>query len=556
MSKLQYEFRSHPEAPLFEDPIEACKHIAKAISLLEEGTQDSTEYLRTVLRQASLTSLWFFLKFIAGYAGPYNLLNKELHLDMCNFRQSDYCMSPGARWAAFIPRGGLKSTIFTHGAASWECLRDHDIRMLITNSVDERARDFTMNVLRTFRNNEMIKWLFPDFVIPKGQAHMTLPNRSRFYTEPNVAHKGYGGELAGTHVNHILFDDVIGVEDLDSQMMASVSMDRAKKKFHTASRALLVKPVIDRVGVIGTRYCIGDLYEDIVGNCKQVFGCTDTHDIKPIEGGEYTIYYRRVIEKGVSIDPETYTIESMERLRIDDPWSFYSQYDNNPKEGSNLEFYKLPINRASLIKDGGWTLRFDGITQDLPKLYIAVGVDFAASERQINASTSRSAIVMIGMDGQGRKFLLREVVGFMAPRKVIEELFKLHREFDGYIHRTILESNALQKFFIPLIREMAMKEDFYFPAEATPVSVPKEVRIRAGVGAALAGGDFYVVEGEGQEFIKEKDVFPQDRNRRDVLDAASKPLAVIVRPLSEDEEFELEEEEEVWQERLVGKAGY
>ena len=67
-------------------------------------------------------SLFFFLKYIAGSAGPYNEINEDLHLEMCNFRQSDYCMNPGAHAACFVPRGFLKSTIMTHGGATWELL--------------------------------------------------------------------------------------------------------------------------------------------------------------------------------------------------------------------------------------------------------------------------------------------------------------------------------------------------------------------------------------------------------------------------------------------------
>src|SRR5208337_2753754 len=85
------------------------------------GDHPSTGVRSTLdmMRQAGLVNLWFFLKVIAGAYGPYSELNDELNLDMANWRQSDACMAPGARFLALMPRGFRKSTVFTHGAATW-----------------------------------------------------------------------------------------------------------------------------------------------------------------------------------------------------------------------------------------------------------------------------------------------------------------------------------------------------------------------------------------------------------------------------------------------------
>jgi len=558
-----FQFRPHPLAPYFSNgPADAGLIVSQLEQeILSDHMDTANQMLWDLLRQVSFTNLWFFLKYVAGFSGPYNLINDQLQLDMCNFRQSDSCMASGARWASFIPRGGMKSTVFTHGGSSWEMLRWPDIRILIINAVEDRAYDFTMNILRTFRNNDMLAWLFPEYVIPKSSARVILPNRTKFYTEDNVEYKGYGGELAGIHVNLLLYDDAIGVEDLDSQMMASVSMDRAKKKYHTSSRALLVEIPVDRVADIGTLYCINDLHYIPIKDCKEVVGYKDGF-IKPVEGGRYTIYYRKAIEDGVSIDESHYTVEDMERLRLDDPWSYHSQYQNDPTEGSSLELNKHPIQRAILKQEDndGYVLYYSDedkqIRTPLSKMYVTVGVDFAATATGINHRSSRSAIEMCAEDGQGRSFLIQEHCGFFPPRQTIDLLFDLHEKFEGYIHQTILESNALQKFFIPIIQDMAFDRDLYFPATPKSENLPKEVRIRAGVGSVLAKGKFYIVEGQGKEFLDERDLFPQDAYKRDALDAASKALSALIKPLSEEEEALAEEEEEEQKQRQVGKAGY
>jgi hypothetical protein len=82
------EIAPHPEAPLFSQEKDPALVLKQAISeISSQGGFRDTEQIRQLLRQAGFVSLWFYLKFIAGYSGPYNLLNTDLHVEMCNFRQ-------------------------------------------------------------------------------------------------------------------------------------------------------------------------------------------------------------------------------------------------------------------------------------------------------------------------------------------------------------------------------------------------------------------------------------------------------------------------------------
>ncbi len=562
---MKFDIRSHPLAPLFNDPAQAGLLIEQLITEIQNGRYSTANAeIRNIFRQAALTQYWLFLKFVAGYAGPYDEINDNLHLDMCNWRSSDFCMEPGARFAGVMPRGAFKSTLFTHGALAWEALRWPNIRTLTVNSVEERAYQFCMNAFRTFRNNELVEWLFPEYVPPKGSAQMVLPNRTRFFTEPTFGYKGFSGELAGTHVNLINFDDIVGVEDLDSQMMASVSMERGKRKFATASTALLVKPPVDRVGMSFTRYAVDDIYDEVLKECKTLTGYQSA-DFAPQPKGVWNVYYRKPIEYGESINSEIYTQEGLDRLKAKDPWAYWTQMENSPKEGSSLEFYNFHVHLAYLEKDdeGYWLVR-PGIGFDtnppgrvhLGKCDVVVGVDFAASERGMGARISRTAIEMIAMDGETNKYLVEEHCGTFKPRETINRLFALNEKFAGYIRTNILESNAMQKFFIPLIREEAWARNTYFPSEAQPVSAPKEVRIRAACGPALESGNFYIVSGQGKAFEEERAVFPQSEYRRDALDAASKAFSSLRKPWSEEEEMEFQIDEEEWIDRKTSRAGY
>jgi hypothetical protein len=562
---MKFIFNPHENAPLFADPVQANLIVTQLVEELKSGHySDSNEDLRQMFRQAGYVNLWFFLKYLAGHSGPYNELNTELHLDICNFRQSESCMREAARFGAFLPRSALKSTILTHGSAAWEALRWPDIRIMIINSVELRAYDFAMLCMKTFRDNEMIAWLYPEYVIPRNQAKMLLPNRTRFFPDDTWNYRGFGGALEGTHNNLLLMDDIVGMEDLDANMMGSMSMEKAKRKFATSSKALLVKSTIDRVGVIGTRYALDDVYEARIDNCRAVYGFTEGN-IKPIPGGVWDIYYRKWREHGKSIDPVTYDEEQMRALLVEDAWAYWTQFENDPREGSSLELYKMTVSRAFLERrtDGYYLVRTGSNTDPddigevaLTKCFLALGVDFAGTSRGITARTSKTALELWAKDGEGRIYLIEERCGYWDGSELVRQLFSLNRKFEGYININILESNAMQKALIPLIRDMAFKEELYFRYEPTPVTAPKDVRIRTIVGTALGAGNAYCVDGQGYEFLEQKDLFPASEQKKDALDAAAKAINALKKPWSDDEETEFEYMEEEESFRAVGIAGY
>lgn len=103
----EFAIRPHPDAPLFTSYEEGQTVIQQLITEVTGNMQTGAE-VRRYLAQAGLVNLWFFLKFILGYNGPYDELNDGIHLEMCNWRQSDAAMGEGARAACFVPRAFCK----------------------------------------------------------------------------------------------------------------------------------------------------------------------------------------------------------------------------------------------------------------------------------------------------------------------------------------------------------------------------------------------------------------------------------------------------------------
>ena len=64
------------------------------------------------------------------------------------------------------------------------------------------------------------------------------------------------------------------------------------------------------------------------------------------------------------------------------------------------------------------------------------------------------------------------------------------------------------------------------------------------------------MDGTGEDFIHQKDIYPASEYKKDALDAAAKAISSLKRPWSEYEDEEYREEEEEEKERVRAKCGY
>lgn len=511
----------------------------------ETNNLQVNDTIRELMRQACLVNLFFYLKYVAGTSGPYNEITKTLHLDMCNFRQSETCMGDGARWAAFLPRGHFKSTIFTHGAAGWEVLRNPDIRIRIVNNIKDKAFTFVDAVRDTFKNNEVFKWLFPEYVLPPSQAAVTVPCRSRNFPEPSIQAGGVGGASEGDHHDMLLLDDIHGLNDLDAFKSAGADMEKKRAWAKTSTRALLMNWRTSRIGIIGTRYSIDDYYQDVINDCKKFHGFrSDRFEDKP--DGKWSVYYRKCIENEEVIFPENFTKDEYEKLQIDDIWTFQTQYMNDPYESGIVEFGNLKVKKAYL---GDKCVEFpqeddaDGYTVYWEDLHIVGAIDPAFTEKGITSKTSRTSMQIWGGDWKKRYVLLWSKTGYFDPRDAIDIYCKGLKKFYGYITRTIVESNAQQKLFASLLKDKQYEKGLYVYVDPKPVGTEKLARIRTGLGTPLMRGQVYACEGMGIDLREEVSMFPQSK-KMDTLDCAEKGITAITFPDTPSREYEEEEEME------------
>ena len=564
----------HPQAEFFSKP-DGPKVFQQLLTAALSGNF-STENaeIKELLRQAGFVSLWFFLKVIAAYNGPYERLTNHLHVDLANNYQK--FMIPG-RWSAFfLPRSTYKSTLITYGANAWELLRNPNLSIAMGSAISDRAYDFMHETQRVFDSNEFFQWLYPEYVPDKGQRswndkEMTLPNRTRRKVAPSIQVISVGASSQGIHAELLKLDDIVGDAQLTSDRGANADMRRIGNWFRSNIRTLVDEPKKDRVVVTGTRYSIEDPYEYVMDFLGGKFG-GGWQDIpkevkeENINDGWY-VYYRQAVEDNKEIFPEKLTKKFLNKIREDDPWNYLTQYLNNPytQEVAELSNYvpgEVMLNWSP--HDNRWIVEYgnpkwakdpqknnkNSVRYALEDCDVVIGVDPAATEKgNITAKTSRSAVVVVACTPDKSVLVLDVKADYVSISKVFDWMFDAYEKWHPRI--TCLEMNGPFKILEGILineQEKRAKWISLYPAKARG---DKVARIRSTLEPLLRDGRLFLSESARENFMGELISFPN--GKKDVLDGFTEAFGEGVFP--EDPE-ELEEEEEKFESMMAGRSKY
>jgi hypothetical protein len=551
-----FAIRPHREAPDFPNFEVSQKRIVDLFADIS-STHPTTGVRSTLdlMRQAGLVNLWFFLKVIAGAYGPYSDLDDELNLDMANWRQSDACMGPGARFIALMPRGYRKSTVFTHGAATWIVTRDANRRIRIVNAIISRAEGFKYLIQRTIDSNPLYGALYGSgWTLPDGEAiasrvpipnsrhwndeEMVMPNREKFAVEPTIKSAGVTGSGEGDHHTDLFIDDPIGLDAIDWQYQATAMMENAKKWMNTNLTALLTTPKQDRIGIAGTRYGQDDCFAPFVADAKEIVGVMD-EDTVPVPGGSWSVYYRLVQEEGQMLAPGIIDEVGLAKM---DAWTAALQYWNKPKKSGLNEFMKYVVKPCKIFEDSRTNrvlISFrDELTDEVRTLNVAtltgvISTDAASTDRGVSILTSRTSVAVHFMDDQNRDFRVWNKVGYFSMDQVFDAIFEAWNRFPGLLQATLFETNAMQKGLYQLLEKEQDRRRTYLSLQEAPAKGDKTARIRAVVGWFFAQGLIYATPEASIELQQEKDAFPS--KHLDVLDETEKALSYMKRPANQEE---------------------
>ena len=528
----------HPNAPMFSGSDWKLKLQHALSEVSSPNLSTGNEGVREFLRQTGLVNMYFFLKYIAGHSGPYKDLTDHVHMQMCNYYQQQMDI-PGSRAAGFVPRSFYKSTIWTHGGNSFELNRNPNLRIALTSGVADRAAMFMKTTQRTFDDNQLVEWLYPENYVKnpgsqKGWSdkQLIMPSRTINHPEPSIQLVTAGGSSQGVHAELLKVDDIVGDSELDSEHMAGAEMMRRGNWLRSNTRTLLLNWTTSRIFVVGTRYAVDDPYEFIMENLKW---CTPALEELPYDiqdNGTWDCYYRLIKENGEITFPENFTEEGLVELFEDDPWTYWSQYFNNPHKAQSSDMNMYEFKKCWLDYEHEEPIIV--IPGSLEKIYVAdcdvvQTIDPAASESRKNFKTSRSAHTIMATDYLGRKFFIGGHADYAKIETVWTWVEKGIRTFGRYIRLTGLEQMGAFKLLGPLFRGYEKASGINAHIRAVSANGDKDARIRSYLQPALTAGNVYAVDGIRQLLQQELDTFPGAK-RKDVLDAASMAMQLKLRP--------------------------
>jgi len=561
-----FQFAPHPLAPDFAADSNPQLMFKQLISEVSSRNMSTTEELRKLIRQAGLVNLWFYLKFICGYSGPYDQLNTELHVEVCNFRQR-VATTPGIKAGLYLPRFSLKSTCADHGANGWELIRNPNLRIATSSEIYDRALGFVQMTNSTFSKNEFHKWLYPEHLkVNKDDQELILSSRTKNFVEPNLRPIGTGGASAGAHYDLFVSDDPVSDAMLNSDRSPTADMIRVGNWLYSNISSLVVDWNQSRILFIGTRYHIDDPFETTMLHAKEHLGDWDEEeDNYPVDpNGEWVVYYRPVICRGESIIKEKYTMDKLKRMELEDPWTYWTQFMNRPRMAKQGELGSFEVKPCKLLWHGeedfaNWCVQFEDEDQprSLTEAVLVAAGDPAASEKRVGPGTSRSAAGVIARFSDDRIVLLEAKAGFVSPTKFFDWLFDHKEKYKMLLGTTWVEAQAGFKAFIPILRREQQFRNKVLSVQPVPALGEKQTTIKNILWPYLEKGKLFATASAMPLLLEELRVFPS--RKMDILDMLKIAVFKSYRPdRSEDDDDDEDDGMEKERRKLskIGKAGY
>jgi hypothetical protein len=533
----------HDKAPLFTSP-DAQRIFAQVVSEVQGGNFPATQAFLSIFRQAGLVSLWFFERCVLSYNGPYSELDTGIHMEVCNFRQGT--LEPGARDAVALPRSGLKSTTCTHGATTWELVRNPDLCAGIVSFPSDRAVEFYKLVKTNFEKNALLHELYPECIpdVSNGsrwtEKELVMPGRTIPKQDPSLKPITAGGATQGIHLDLAVFDDLVGDSMLDSDRHATADMTSMSNWFSDNKATMLRHPEKSRVCFVFTRYGLVDPGEIVMLNSKEHFGnWFNVEDYYPIQpSGEWRTYYRSARdENGESILPDRFSTAFLDRFQKENPIGYQLNYANDPHipEAADLSGYT--------VKDAGfaynpvsdaWEITFpdSGTAVTLASCDVVQTLDPAGGSQDHGSQASKTAHVVLATTSDGRQVVLWARADFVKTSVWWDWLFKTKAKWPC-IRRTAAELQAGFKSLDSLMREEIARR--HTPIGWDPVNAlgDKDTTIRAYIEPVLSKGQLYVVPMAKPVIVPELKAFPG--GRKDSLDALKIAIYIARKPLSSEE---------------------
>lgn len=367
------------------------------------GTGEAfVEQSRHALRHKCKMDPWFFLYYVLGYKD----IDTDLHRDMI-YRWMKRRNRLFTLWQ--VPRGHLKTSIWTIGMNLWELIQDPNLRILIVNAVYQNALDIMSNIAQHLTTNDVFRWMFPEYcpdlskkygrrnLITSGRIDLPCGNRVG-KQEGNVECMGVEMSLVSMHYDILHYDDMMN----DVNTATSDYRNKGWTWFRN-SWQLRHSPSQSRIRVVGTPWHLDDSYSRIIKG-----------EMSRRQAGrapKWLLYRRAAVEDSQAIWPERFPLSVLEDLQNSESgvgsYIFACQYMCNPISPESSLFKEEDI---QIIDE-----------EDLPDSLI----NFAAVDLS-EEGDDYTVVVVASVDTEGKLYVRQIVRGHIRPLELIDTIHSLN----------------------------------------------------------------------------------------------------------------------------------
>ena len=348
------------------------------------------------------------------------------------------------------------------------------------------------------KNDKGVYVLEPDKNAAGGwtEDRILLKHRTKLgMKEPSLFVSAVDNNRTGMH------PDVIIMDDLVSENTVTTKEQRNKTKTHYRFSLSL----LERNGlqvVIGTRYHMDDLYDELLKN--KGFNCI----VRPA-----------ILPNGKCYFPTKYPIEVLAELKRDQGADIYnSQYMLDPTNEDDATF---KVGNLNYYEDGEFEEDIKAGRIKFQQVYIIT--DLAITQ---NKRSDFTVVMIIGVTADKKIYVVDYSHDKFTPSQTVTEIFKQYEKARkyGYVHGVYIETVAFQKVMLYLLKDEAKRRGISIPLKELKANKDKTLRIN-GLVPLVDNGDVYI-SGRHTELRDEMREFPFGRHD-DIIDTLAYILQVL-----------------------------
>jgi len=503
-------------------------------------TDSKADEIYYTTRENGRKSLYFFATAIL----KWDKIEAVPHREICDFIQK----VPKQRKVILLPRDTYKSTVGSKSLPLWILIQKMFLglpgpehRILLMSFASQNAAKQIKSLRQQVERNETFRWLYHD-IIPDisrttwSDTNLLFP-REGMYGEDTIEAAGVDTHIVSRHYTVQLKDDLE-----DFQAMLSPAVRNRVKDSYRAAEALFVDEQNAYDLLIGTRWGVDDLYNDIM--TKE--GDTYEFMVRPL------MWMREDLERDLreaeetqrlpiwGMDPDKFAPDpdkkyfffprlfpeaSCERLRKKQGQFMFSMlYQNNPQDPALAEFRDVDLGWFRLNQDGDLILDHHNgevETVEFDSLKRVLMWDPAMGEKQVKKN-SRNAMVVMGQDSRNRLFVLDAYAERRNPAFLYAKYIGMHQKWR--CHKAAIESVLFSRTLkFPLYKEQ-MRIGYRFPVQDETPTQDKDYRIRTLIPYSESH-DLFIHRGL-RDFHEEIKGFPTF-GTKDLVDAAAACLSLL-----------------------------